>query len=100
MSHRYQGGVEPPFEELLVDPIVRLVLRRDRINAGPDRYIDEARHRLLDEDRQTRPLGAAAGCLGELVEAVWADPAPDHRTYADDSGLSYPANCGRPWVIS
>jgi hypothetical protein len=65
MSHRYQGGVEPPLEELLVDPIVRLVLRRDRINVrNLIRYIDEARHRLLDEDRQTRPLGAAAGCLG------------------------------------
>jgi hypothetical protein len=35
-----------------------------------------------------------------LVEALCADPIPDHRTYSDDSGLSYPANRGRPSVIS
>jgi hypothetical protein len=62
MSHRYQeGGVEPPLEELLVDPIVRLVLRRDHISVGDlFRYIDEARDRLLDEDGQTRSRNAAA----------------------------------------
>jgi hypothetical protein len=35
-----------------------------------------------------------------LVDALCADPVPDHRTYSDDSGLSYPANRGRPSVIS
>jgi hypothetical protein len=61
MSHRYQkGGVEPPLDELLVDPIVHLVLRRDHINVGDlTRYIAEARDRLLDEHHQTISSNAA-----------------------------------------
>jgi hypothetical protein len=48
MSHAYQqAGVEPSLDEVLADPIVRLVLRRDRIEVRDlVQYLDEARDRL------------------------------------------------------
>jgi hypothetical protein len=63
MPHYYhQSGLEPPLDEVLADPIVHLILRRDRIDVGILlQYVDEARSRLQrDADNITPRRGAAS----------------------------------------
>ena len=62
MSHHYQqAGVEPPLDEVLADPIVHLVLRRDRIEVRDVvQYLNEARDRLRNSGYEIRPKSNAA----------------------------------------
>ena len=50
-----QAGAEPSLEEILVDPIVLLVMRRDRIAvADLIRCVEEARDRLRSGGASTK----------------------------------------------
>jgi hypothetical protein len=64
------AGIEPPLEELLNDPIARLVMRRDGIAvADVWRTVEMARSRLAD--RTSR----AAEAIGELEAPLQLAPA-------------------------
>lgn len=67
-SDLYAGaGVEPPLREVLADPVVHAVMRRDRI--GPDEVwaaVRAARQALN---------GGGAGADGGLVKAVYEAPS-------------------------
>lgn len=56
MSHHYQqAGVEPPLDEVLADPIVHLLLRRDRIEVRDlAQYLVKARSMLQNGGDQIR----------------------------------------------
>lgn len=48
----YLGNREPPLDEVLDDPIVRLVMARDRLMPGDVKaYVDAAMRRLRREKR-------------------------------------------------
>ena len=70
MPHYYhQAGAEPSLEEVLADPIVRLILRRDRIDVGILlKYVDEARSRLQG-DADTIPPRRGAASRGDLQQS-------------------------------
>jgi hypothetical protein len=56
MAHDYrQAGAEPSLQEVLVDPIVHLVMRSDRIAmADLIRALEEARDRLRSGGSSTK----------------------------------------------
>jgi hypothetical protein len=62
MSRDYQeAGVEPSLDEVLADPIVQLVLRRDRIEVRDlVQYLDEARTRVRSRGDEIRSRTHAA----------------------------------------
>ena len=64
------AGIEPPLEDLLNDPIARLVMRRDGIAvADVWRTVEMARSRLADRTPR------AAGVIGALEPPLQLAPA-------------------------
>ena len=70
MPHYYhQAGLEPSLDEVLADPIVHLILQRDRIDVGTLlQYVDEARSRL-QRDADTIPPRRGAASHGNLQQS-------------------------------
>lgn len=52
----YLGNREPPLDEVLDDPIVRLVMARDRLLPEEVRVNIQAAQRRLREPRQSREV--------------------------------------------
>jgi hypothetical protein len=70
-----EGGIEPSLEDVMSDPIVRLVLRRDRLTSpAVVRFLWQTRDRLTRR-RRASGTGLAVPSPGPL-------PAEDDRVQA------------------
>jgi hypothetical protein len=70
-----EGGIEPSLEEMMSDPIVRLVLRRDGLTSpAVVRFLWETRDRLI---RRRRASGTRL-----VVQSPGGLPAEDSRAQA------------------